>query len=80
MKSIIKFIRHQLLTFQLAWIHQFQLAGYYAAFHKSFYKQANLDAKIIQGGICHIESTFCHYEAKEGSENNIPIFLDRPKK
>ena len=39
------------VTLQLAWKHQFQFAGYYAALHKGFYKQANLDVKIVEGGM-----------------------------
>jgi len=39
------------IVLQLAWKHQFQFAGYYAALHKGFYKQANLDVTIVEGGM-----------------------------
>lgn len=35
---------------QLRWHHQYQFAGYYAAVHKGFFKEAGLDVEIIQGG------------------------------
>ncbi len=35
---------------QLAWKHQFQFAGYYAALHKGFYRAAGLDVTILEGG------------------------------
>jgi len=35
---------------QLAWKHQFQFAGYYAALHKGFYKEVGLNVIIIEGG------------------------------
>ena len=34
------------VTLQLKWKHQFQFAGYYAAFVKGFYKEAGLDVLI----------------------------------
>lgn len=38
------------VTLQLRWLHQFQFAGYYAAMHKGFYREAGLDVTIRQGG------------------------------
>ena len=38
------------VSLQLAWKHQFQFAGYYAALHKGYYRQAGLEVKIIEGG------------------------------
>jgi ABC-type nitrate/sulfonate/bicarbonate transport system substrate-binding protein len=37
-------------TLQLAWKHQFQFAGYYAALQKGYYRQAGLDVIIVEGG------------------------------
>lgn len=39
------------ITLQLAWKHQFQFAGYYAALNKGYYQQAGLDVSIVEGGI-----------------------------
>ncbi|WP_169432998.1 ABC transporter substrate-binding protein [Desulfotignum balticum] len=38
------------IVLQLAWKHQFQFAGYYAALHKGYYRQAGLDVTIVEGG------------------------------
>ena len=38
------------VSIQLAWKHQFQFAGYYAALEKGYYSQAGLDVTIIEGG------------------------------
>ena len=38
------------VALQLKWYHQFQFAGYYAALEKGFYKKANLDVTIREGG------------------------------
>jgi PAS domain S-box-containing protein len=38
------------IVLQLAWKHQFQFAGYYAAMHKGYYRQAGLDVIIVEGG------------------------------
>ena len=38
------------VTLQLRWQHQFQFAGYYAALHKGFYKDAGLDVTLKEGG------------------------------
>lgn len=38
------------VTVQLRWQHQFQFAGYYAAVHKGFYKDAGLDVTLKEGG------------------------------
>src|ERR1035438_3605226 len=35
---------------QLKWFHQFQFAGYYMALEKGFYRDANLDVEILEGG------------------------------
>ena len=35
---------------QLKWRHQFQFAGYYAAVHKGFYRQAGLEVEIREAG------------------------------
>lgn len=34
------------VVLQLKWTHQFQFAGYYAALHKGFYREAGLDVEI----------------------------------
>jgi len=47
---------------QLAWKHQFQFAGYYAALHKGFYKEVGLDVTLIEGG----EGRFAREEVLEG--------------
>ncbi|MDX9744196.1 MAG: diguanylate cyclase [Arcobacteraceae bacterium] len=36
----------QKITLQLKWKHQFQFAGYYAALHKGYYKDAGLEVNI----------------------------------
>ncbi|MDJ0621516.1 MAG: ABC transporter substrate-binding protein [Desulfocapsaceae bacterium] len=38
------------IVLQLAWKHQFQFAGYYAALHKGIYAEAGLDVTIVEGG------------------------------
>lgn len=38
------------VTLQLRWKHQFQFAGYYAALHKGFYRDAGLDVTLKEGG------------------------------
>lgn len=38
------------ISVQLAWTHQFQFAGYYAALHKGYYRQSGLDVTIHEGG------------------------------
>ena len=50
------------IVLQLAWKHQFQFAGYYAALHKGFYTQAGLDVAIIEGG----EGKFAREQVKSG--------------
>jgi ABC-type nitrate/sulfonate/bicarbonate transport system substrate-binding protein len=37
------------ITLQLAWLHQFQFAGYYAAVEKGYYKEAGFQVNIIEG-------------------------------
>ena len=51
------------VVLQLAWKHQFQFAGYYAAQHKGFYKQAGLDVEIVEGG----EDKFAREEVLSGN-------------
>ena len=34
---------------QLRWTHQFQFAGYYAALHQGFYREAGLEVELIPG-------------------------------
>ncbi len=38
------------VSLQLRWLHQFQFAGYYAALHKGFYREAGLDVTLKEGG------------------------------
>ncbi len=38
------------VTVQLRWRNQFQFAGYYAALHKGFYKDAGLEVTLKEGG------------------------------
>ncbi len=38
------------VTLQLAWKHQFQFAGYYAAKAKGFYRDAGLEVTLVEGG------------------------------
>jgi diguanylate cyclase (GGDEF)-like protein/PAS domain S-box-containing protein len=45
------------IKLQLKWKHQFQFAGYYAALHKGFYKEAGLDKVVIQEASYHMNMT-----------------------
>ena len=38
------------VVLQLAWKHQFQFAGYYAALSKGYYRDAGLDVELVEGG------------------------------
>ena len=38
------------VSLQLRWRHQFQFAGYYAALHQGFYREAGLDVRLKEGG------------------------------
>ena len=38
------------VSLQLRWKHQFQFAGYYAALHKGFYREAGFDVQLLEGG------------------------------
>lgn len=38
------------VSLQLRWRHQFQFAGYYAALHKGFYREAGLEVTLKEGG------------------------------
>lgn len=42
---------------QLKWTHQFQFAGYYAAIHKGYYRDAGLNVRLIEhtGGVTPID-------------------------
>ena len=37
------------VSIQLNWLHQFEFAGYYAALHKGFYKEAGLEVTVKEG-------------------------------
>jgi signal transduction histidine kinase/FixJ family two-component response regulator len=37
------------VVLQLAWLHQFQFAGYYAALDKGFYREAGFDVTLLPG-------------------------------
>jgi len=52
------FAKDEHVTLKLKWKHQFQFAGYYAALHKGFYKEAGLDVDIQEANLAdnHIES------------------------
>ncbi len=50
------------ISLQLAWKHQFQFAGYYAALHKGYYREAGLDVTIVEGG----EGKFAREEVLSG--------------
>lgn len=39
------------VTLHLKWFHQFQFAGYYAAFEKGFYREVGLDVEILESTI-----------------------------
>ncbi|TGM38031.1 ABC transporter substrate-binding protein [Leptospira biflexa] len=39
------------VTLHLKWFHQFQFAGYYAAYEKGFYKDVGLDVEIIESTV-----------------------------
>ncbi len=43
----------QQVVLQLAWKHQFQFAGYYAALEKGYYRDAGLAVTLVQGGEGH---------------------------
>lgn len=38
------------ISLQLAWKHQFQFAGYYAALDQGYYRDAGLEVTIVEGG------------------------------
>jgi ABC-type nitrate/sulfonate/bicarbonate transport system substrate-binding protein len=50
------------VVLQLAWKHQFQFAGYYAALAQGYYREAGLDVNIIEGG----EGRFAREELLRG--------------
>jgi diguanylate cyclase (GGDEF)-like protein/PAS domain S-box-containing protein len=37
------------VSLQLRWMHQFQFAGYYAALHQGYYREAGLDVTLKEG-------------------------------
>ncbi len=67
------------VTLQLNWKHQFEFAGYYAALHKGYYKEAGLDVTIKEadGSFNPIESVLKH-KAQYGVGNS-DILLYRHK-
>jgi len=64
---------------QLKWLHQFQFAGYYAAFEKGFYKDVGLDVEIRQRDLAknNIEQVISG-EAQYGVTDSI-LLLYRAK-
>ena len=42
--------KRKIVRLQLAWTHQFEFAGFYAARAKGFYTQEGLDVRIVPGG------------------------------
>ncbi|WP_187149326.1 ABC transporter substrate-binding protein [Desulforapulum autotrophicum] len=52
----------QSVVLQLAWKHQFQFAGYYAALEKGYYRDAGLEVTLVQGG----EGRFAREELLDG--------------
>jgi PAS domain S-box-containing protein len=56
--SSVAFAKDEHVTLKLKWKHQFQFAGYYAALHKGFYKEAGLDVDIQEANLAdnHVES------------------------
>ena len=38
-----------MVTLQLNWLHQFEFAGYYAALHQGYYKEAGLVVTLKEG-------------------------------
>jgi NitT/TauT family transport system substrate-binding protein len=40
----------EVVTLQLKWIHQAQFAGYYMALERGYYRDENLDVKLLEGG------------------------------
>ena len=53
---------HPQVVLQLAWKHQFQFAGYYAALEKGYYRDAGLRVTLVQGG----EGRFAREELLNG--------------
>ncbi|MCP4337457.1 MAG: ABC transporter substrate-binding protein [Desulfobulbaceae bacterium] len=51
------------VVLQLAWKHQFQFAGYYAALHKGFYRESGLDVTLVEGG----DGKFARQEVTNGN-------------
>ncbi|MCG8616604.1 MAG: ABC transporter substrate-binding protein [Desulfobacterales bacterium] len=50
------------VVLQLAWKHQFQFAGYYAALDQGYYREAGIDVAIVEGG----EGRFAREEVQTG--------------
>ncbi len=58
------------IKLQLKYYHQFQFAGYYAALHKGYYKNAGLDVEIIEGGTINTIETVVSGKADYGIASN----------
>ena len=60
------------VSLQLRWKHQFQFAGYYAALHKGYFKEAGLDVSLKEGGpgvdpVADVLSGACDFGVGESS-------------
>ncbi|XDD43290.1 ABC transporter substrate-binding protein [Leptospira sp. WS60.C2] len=44
-------VSNEKVTLHLKWFHQFQFAGYYAAYEKGFYKDVGLDVELIESTV-----------------------------
>lgn len=53
--SLLPGVSHALekVSLQLKYLHQFQFAGYYAALHQGYYRDAGLEVTIVEGGDGH---------------------------
>ncbi len=60
------------VTVQLKWSHQFQFAGFYAAFENGYYEEAGLKVNIIEGGV-----DINHIDEVVG--NNAQFGVESPK-
>ncbi|MBI9057468.1 MAG: ABC transporter substrate-binding protein [Labilibaculum sp.] len=67
------------IKLQLKYFHQFQFAGYYAALHKGYYKNAGLDVEIIEGGTINSIETVVSGQADYGIAAN-DILIERINK
>ncbi|MDF3818418.1 ABC transporter substrate-binding protein [Leptospira sp. 96542] len=66
------------VTLHLKWYHQFQFAGYYAAYEKGYYKDAGLDVDIFEStvGIVGIHDKVIASEGQYGVGSN-ELILER---